>query len=52
MALLLVKVTLPPTQKLVGPFAVIVGTAGLALTVTTIGFEGAELHPNALATTE
>jgi hypothetical protein len=31
-----VSVTLPPAQKVVGPPAVIVGVAGLALTVTVV----------------
>jgi hypothetical protein len=34
-----VNVTLPPGQKVVGPPAVIVGVAGKALTVTTVGAE-------------
>ena len=35
--LLDVKVTLSPTQKVRGPFAVIVGVAGVGFTVTTTG---------------
>ena len=36
-ALLLVRVTLPPAQNVVGPPAVMVGVAGNGLTVTTVG---------------
>ena len=35
--LLLLRVTLPPAQKVVGPPAVIVGVAGNGFTVTTVG---------------
>jgi hypothetical protein len=35
--LLLLRVTLPPAQKVVGPDAVITGVAGRGLTVTTVG---------------
>ena len=38
-ALLEVRVTLSPEQKVVGPLAVIVGVAGVGLTVTTTGAE-------------
>ena len=34
-----VKVTVPPWQKVVGPLGVIVGVAGVGLTVTTVGAE-------------
>ena len=34
-----VRTTLPPAQKVVGPPAEMVGVAGLALTVTTVGAE-------------
>ena len=34
-----VNVTLPPAQKVVGPEGVIVGVAGKAFTVTTVGAE-------------
>jgi hypothetical protein len=37
-----VNVTEPPVQNVVGPPAVIVGVAGLALTVTTVAAEVAE----------
>ena len=37
-----VKVTLPPWQKVVAPEAEIVGVAGNALTVITVGAEAAE----------
>ena len=37
-----VKVTLPPWQKVVAPEAVIVGVAGNAFTVTTVGTEAAD----------
>ena len=39
-----VSVTLLPEQKVVGPPATIVGVAGTAFTVTTVGAEVA-LHP-------
>ena len=35
-ALLLVSVTLPPEQKVVGPPAVIVGVVGVGFTVTVV----------------
>ena len=41
-ALLEVKVTLPPAQKVVAPPAVIVGVAGAGFTVTTVAVEVAE----------
>ena len=41
-ALLEVKVTLPPAQNVVAPPAVIVGVAGVGLTVTTVAAEVAE----------
>ena len=41
-ALLEVKVTLPPAQKVVGPPAVIVGVVGVGFTVTTVAVEVAE----------
>jgi hypothetical protein len=40
--LLLLRVTFPPAQKVVGPDAVITGVAGSGLTVTTVGAEVAE----------
>lgn len=39
-----VSVTLPPWQKVVGPPALIVGVAGIGLTVTTIVFEVLPLY--------
>ena len=36
-----VKVTLPPVQKVNGPPAVIVGVAGIVLTVTAVAADGA-----------
>lgn len=45
----LVKVTLPPAQKVVGPLAVIVGTAGRGCTVTDVLAE-VRLQPLALVT--
>ena len=50
-ALLLVKVTLPPAQNVVGPPAVTVGVAGKAFTVTTIELEGEEVQPPLSTTT-
>ena len=50
--LLEVKVTLPPEQKVVGPPAVIVGTAGSGFTVTVIALEAADAHPPLFTTTE
>jgi hypothetical protein len=40
-ALLDVNVTLPPSQKVVGPSGVIVGVAGIGFTVTVVAAEGA-----------
>ena len=51
-ALLEVKVTLPPEQKLVGPPAVIVGVVGAGFTVTLIVLEAAEAQPPLFTTTE
>lgn len=50
-ALELVKVTLPPIQKLVGPDAEIVGVEGTGFTVTVTGTAVAELQPKAVAMT-
>jgi hypothetical protein len=47
-----VKLTLPPVQKVVGPEGVIVGVEGSGFTVTVMAFEGAELQPPLLTTTE
>lgn len=41
-----VKVTEPPAQNVVGPLAVMVGTVGSGDTVTAIGADGADVHPN------
>ena len=41
LVLLDVSVTLPPAQNVVGPPAVTVGVAGIALTVTAVAAEGA-----------
>jgi hypothetical protein len=43
-ALLDVKVTLSPTQKVVGPDAVMVGVAGIGLTVTPTNAEVSEVQ--------
>ena len=45
LALLEVSVTLPPVQKVVGPPGVIVGVAGIGLTVTTTAAEAALVQP-------
>ena len=45
-ALLEVNVTLPPVQKVVGPPGVIVGVAGIGLTVTVVIAEAALLQPS------
>ena len=39
-----VRITLPPSQNVVGPPAKMVGTGGLLFTVTTVGAETLE-HP-------
>ena len=44
-ALLDVRVTLPPVQNVVGPPGVIVGVAGIGLTVTVVAAEAALLQP-------
>jgi xanthosine utilization system XapX-like protein len=44
-ALLDVSVTLPPAQNVVGPLGVIVGVAGIALTVTLVADDAALLQP-------
>lgn len=46
-----VSVTLPPTQKVVGPLGVITGPAGAGVTVTTTGAEAAETQPEAVSVT-
>lgn len=40
-----VKTTDPPTQKVVGPPAVIVGTGGVGLTVTVVAADVEEQDP-------
>ena len=47
-----VSVTLPPLQKVVAPEAVIVGVAGNALTVITVGADAAELQVPLFTETE
>ena len=46
-----VNVKEPPSQKVVAPLAVIVGTAGTGLTVTGIVFETVEEQPLLVTTT-
>jgi hypothetical protein len=41
-----VSVTEPPVQNVVGPLVVMVGTEGIGFTVTVIGAEGADVHPD------
>ncbi|MNY16563.1 hypothetical protein D3C86_1498320 [compost metagenome] len=41
-----VNVTDPPAQNVVEPLAVIVGTAGIVLTITFTGADAADVHPN------
>ena len=48
-ALLLVKVTLPPEQNVVGPLAEITGVAGVGFTVTVV-LALMALHPLASVT--
>ena len=45
LALLDVSVTLPPAQNVVGPPGVMVGVAGVGLTVTLVAADGALLQP-------
>ena len=45
-----VKVTEPPAQNVVGPPAVIVGTAGKAFTVTIVGELAVLKHPAGFVT--
>jgi hypothetical protein len=40
-----VSVTLPPAQKVVGPAGVIVGVAGIGLTVTLVADDAALAQP-------
>jgi hypothetical protein len=44
-ALLEVRVTLPPVQNVVGPPGVIVGVAGVGFTVTLVEEDGALAQP-------
>jgi hypothetical protein len=48
LALLDVKVTLPPVQNVVGPPGVIVGVAASGVTVTVVAVEGALGQPLAV----
>ena len=41
------SVTLPPSQKVVGPLAVMEGVAGTGVTVTITGLETLEVQPEA-----
>ncbi len=50
-ALLEVSVTLPPVQKVVGPPGVIVGAAGIGLTVTVVAAEAALAQPSDVTVT-
>ena len=45
-ALLDIKVTEPPTQKLVGPLLLIVGVGGALFTIIVVGFEVAVQVPS------
>ena len=47
-----VRFALPPVQKVVGPEGVMTGVEGNGFTVTVMLFEGKEVHPPLLATTE
>ena len=40
-----VNVTEPPEQKVVGPFAEMVGVEGVGLIVKVVAFEAAEVQP-------
>ena len=48
--ILAVNVTPPPSQKVVGPPAVMVGVAGKPFTVTIVAADDALRHPLALVT--
>ena len=50
-ALLEVRVTLPPAQNVVGPLGVIVGVGGVGFTVTVVEADGALGQPLAVTTT-
>ena len=45
-ALLEVSLTEPPAQNVVGPPGVMVGVAGIGLTVTVVGAEAALVQPS------
>jgi hypothetical protein len=51
LALLDVNVTLPASQKVVGPSGVIVGVAGIGFTVTVVALEAELLQPLAVSLT-
>jgi hypothetical protein len=51
LALLEVRVTFPPAQKVVGPPGVTVGVAGIGLTVTVVDADGALGQPLVVTTT-
>jgi hypothetical protein len=51
LALLEVSVTLSPSQNVVGPPGVMVGVAGIGLTVTVVAVEGALEQPFVVTTT-
>ena len=46
-----VKLTLPPSQKAIGPPAVMVGVAGNGVTVTVVPAEVAEVQPPVVTAT-
>ncbi len=46
-----VSVTLPPWQKVKAPVLLMVGVAGIGLTVTTFAAEGDDVHPLAVTVT-
>ncbi len=46
-----VSTTLPPAQKVVGPLAVIVGVAGVGVTVIVVAEEAGDTQPEAVAVT-
>jgi xanthosine utilization system XapX-like protein len=51
LALLDVRVTLPPAQNVVGLSGVIVGVAGIGFTVTVVALEAALMQPVAVSVT-
>jgi hypothetical protein len=50
-ALLLVSVTEPPAQKVVGPEAVMEGVEGIGFTVIVTGADGADVQPEIVCVT-